>query len=264
MRIAIAGISGRMGQILVQTILKSNFPLEFSVALDQSESPLIGKDAGYYFGRNTGIITTDDLNSLAMADCLIDFTHPDGTLKHLDACVRHNTNIVIGTTGFSKNDRNIINATSKKIAIVFAPNMSIGVNAFFKLIDIASKMLGSEYDVEISESHHRNKIDAPSGTALEIGRIIASARNLSLADVATWERYGNIGKRKPETIGFSIIRGGDSIGKHTVYFFGTGEQIEITHYSNNRSTYAEGSIRAAFFLNDKTNGIYDMQAVLNL
>ncbi|AZY50058.1 4-hydroxy-tetrahydrodipicolinate reductase [Bordetella avium] len=261
MRIAIAGASGRMGHMLVEALLDAE-GAELSVALDRKGSAAIGQDAGAFLGRDTGVIITDDLNALANADCLIDFTRPEGTLEHLQACVRYGTRIVIGTTGFDDAGRAAIEVAAQKIAVVFAPNMSVGVNATLKLLDMAARILNSGYDVEVFEAHHRNKVDAPSGTALAMGEAVASAWDVALPDVATWARHGETGPRKPGTIGFSVMRGGDLVGEHTVYFCGPGERIEITHRSSNRATYAQGAVRAAKFLADKHNGLYDMQAVL--
>ncbi|AUA54637.1 Dihydrodipicolinate reductase [Achromobacter spanius] len=263
MRIAIAGASGRMGQMLIDAILKST-DLQLTVALDRKGSTALGQDAGAPLGQQTGVLITDDLDALANADCLIDFTRPEGTLEHLQACVKHGTRAVIGTTGFDDNGRAAIEVAAQKIAIVFAPNMSVGVNATLKLLDMAARILNSGYDVEVFEAHHRNKVDAPSGTALKMGETIASAWDVALPDVATWSRHGDTGVRKPGTIGFSVLRGGDIVGDHTVSFCGIGERIEITHRSGSRATYAEGALRAARFLEDKHNGLYDMQSVLGL
>ncbi|MDH0735949.1 4-hydroxy-tetrahydrodipicolinate reductase [Achromobacter spanius] len=263
MRIAIAGASGRMGQMLIDAILKSS-DLQLTVALDRKGSTSLGQDAGAPLGQQTGVLVTDDLDALANADCLIDFTRPEGTLEHLQACVKHGTRAVIGTTGFDDNGRAAIEVAAQKIAIVFAPNMSVGVNATLKLLDMAARILNSGYDVEVFEAHHRNKVDAPSGTALKMGETIASAWDVALPDVATWSRHGDTGVRKPGTIGFSVLRGGDIVGDHTVSFCGIGERIEITHRSGSRATYAEGALRAARFLEDKHNGLYDMQSVLGL
>ncbi|MGE8616945.1 MAG: 4-hydroxy-tetrahydrodipicolinate reductase [Achromobacter spanius] len=263
MRIAIAGASGRMGQMLIDAILKST-DLKLTVALDRKGSTALGQDAGAPLGQQTGVLITDDLDALANADCLIDFTRPEGTLEHLQACVKHGTRAVIGTTGFDDNGRAAIEVAAQKIAIVFAPNMSVGVNATLKLLDMAARILNSGYDVEVFEAHHRNKVDAPSGTALKMGETIASAWDVALPDVATWSRHGDTGVRKPGTIGFSVLRGGDIVGDHTVSFCGIGERIEITHRSGSRATYAEGALRAARFLEDKHNGLYDMQSVLGL
>ncbi|GAB1577944.1 4-hydroxy-tetrahydrodipicolinate reductase [Bordetella petrii] len=263
MRIAIAGASGRMGRMLIEAVL--NAPdLELAVALDRSGSDALGQDAGAFLGRDTGVAITDRLDALADADCLVDFTRPEATAAHLQACVRHGTRMVIGTTGFDDNGRAAIEVAAQKIAIVFAPNMSVGVNATLKLLDVAARILNSGYDVEVFEAHHRNKVDAPSGTALKMGETIASAWNVALPDVATWTRHGDTGVRKPGTIGFSVVRGGDIVGDHTVYFCGTGERIEITHRSGSRTTYAQGALRAARFLGGQRNGLFDMQAVLGL
>lgn len=261
MRIAIAGASGRMGQMLVESVLGAD-GLQLTVALDRAGSASLGQDAGAFLGRDTGVKITDDLAALAQADCLIDFTRPEGTLDHLAACVQHGTNIVIGTTGFDDHGRAAIDVAAQKIAVVFAPNMSVGVNATLKLLDMAARLLNSGYDVEVFEAHHRNKIDAPSGTALKMGEVVASAWDVALPDVATWTRHGDTGVRKPGTIGFSVVRGGDIVGDHTVYFCGPGERIEITHRSSSRVTYAQGAVRAARFLDGKHHGLYDMQAVL--
>ncbi len=263
MRIAIAGASGRMGHMLIEAVLNAE-GVELAVALDRKGAPSLGQDAGAFLGRDTGVLITDDLDSLSRADCLIDFTRPEGTLEHLQACLRHGTRMVIGTTGFDDAGRAAIEVAAQKIAVVFAPNMSVGVNATLKLLDMAARILNSGYDVEVFEAHHRNKVDAPSGTALAMGEAVASAWNVALPDVATWTRHGETGPRKPGTIGFSVVRGGDIVGDHTVYFCGTGERIEITHRSSSRATYAEGAVRAAKFLDGKHNGLYDMQAVLGL
>lgn len=263
MRIAIAGASGRMGQMLIEAVLDTE-GVELAVALDRKDSPSLGRDAGALLGRETGVTITDDLDALAQADCLIDFTRPEGTLAHLQACVRHGTRIVIGTTGFDDAGRAAIDVAAQKIAVVFAPNMSVGVNATLKILDLAARILNSGYDVEVFEAHHRNKVDAPSGTALAMGETIASAWDVALPDVATWARHGETGPRESGTIGFSVVRGGDIVGDHTVYFCGPGERIEITHRSSSRATYAQGAVRAAQFLGDKRHGLFDMQAVLGL
>ncbi|MFC4278376.1 4-hydroxy-tetrahydrodipicolinate reductase [Achromobacter aloeverae] len=263
MRIAIAGAGGRMGRMLVEAVL--NTPgMVLAVALGRPGSADLGADAGAFLGRDTGVRVTDDLDALAQADCLIDFTRPEGTLVHLEACVRHKVKMVIGTTGFDDAGRAAIQRASQDIAIVFAPNMSIGVNATLKVLDLAARILNSGYDVEIFEAHHRNKVDAPSGTALKMGETVAQAWGVDLPDVATWTRHGETGVREPGTIGFSVVRGGDIVGDHTVYFCGPGERVEITHRSSSRATYAQGSVRAAAFLADKASGLYDMPAVLGL
>lgn len=263
MRIAIAGAGGRMGRMLIEAVL--NTPdLTLTVALDRADSPDVGQDAGAFLGRETGVTITDRLEALADADCLIDFTRPEATLAHLQACVQHGTRIVIGTTGFDDAGRAAIAVAAQKIGIVFAPNMSVGVNATLKLLDVAARILNSGYDVEVFEAHHRNKVDAPSGTALKMGETVASAWDVALPDVATWTRHGDTGVRQPGTIGFSVVRGGDIVGDHTVYFCGEGERIEITHRSSSRATYAQGALRAAQFLQNQPHGLFDMQAVLGL
>ncbi len=261
MRIAVAGAEGRMGRMLIEAVLDTA-DLCLTVALDRPGAASIGQDAGAFLGRDTGVRVTDDLDALAEADCLIDFTRPEGTLAHLKACVRHGVKAVIGTTGFDAAGRQAIRAASQKTAIVFAPNMSVGVNATLKLLDMAARLLNSGYDVEVFEAHHRNKVDAPSGTALAMGEAVAHAWGVSLDDVADWARHGNTGVRQAGHIGFSVVRGGDIVGDHTVYFCGTGERIEITHRSSSRATYAQGSLRAARYLARKEFGLFDMQDVL--
>jgi len=263
MRIAIAGASGRMGRMLIEAVVRDP-ALTLAVALDHAGSTAIGQDAAAFTGTPSGVTISDDIAQLAQADCLIDFTRPEGTLAHLRACVTHNTNIVIGTTGFDEVGRAAIETAAQQIAVVFAPNMSVGVNATLKLLDLAARMLNSGFDVEVFEAHHRNKVDAPSGTALKMGETVAQAWNVALPDVATWSREGETGVREPGTIGFSVVRGGDIVGEHTVYFCGNGERIEITHRSSSRATYAEGSLRAARFLEGKQTGLFDMQAVLGI
>lgn len=261
MRIAIAGADGRMGRMLVEAVLQSP-DLKLAVALDRAGSPAIGQDAGAFLGIRTGVAIEDNLDALANADCLIDFTRPEGTLAHLQACVRHGTKCVIGTTGFNEQGKQAIQAASQDIAIVFAPNMSVGVNATLRLLDMAARLLNSGYDVEVFEAHHRNKVDAPSGTALAMGETVAAAWGKKLDDIADWARHGETGAREDGKIGFSVLRGGDIVGDHTVYFCGTGERIEITHRSSSRATYAQGSLRAARYLARKEFGLFDMQDVL--
>lgn len=261
MRIAIAGADGRMGQMLIEAVTDST-DLKLTVALGRTATSVIGQDAGAFLGRKTGVVVTDNLDALAQADCLIDFTRPEGTLTHLNACIKHGAKCVIGTTGFSDSEKQAIHAASQKIAIVFAPNMSVGVNVTLKLLDMAAKLLNNGYDVEIFEAHHRNKVDAPSGTALAMGQTIASAWGKDLDDIADWARHGETGVRETGHIGFSVMRGGDIVGDHTAFFCGTGERIEISHRSNSRATYAQGSLRAARYLSRKQTGLFDMQDVL--
>src|SRR5690554_6259361 len=261
MKIAIAGADGRMGRMLIEAVLQST-DLQLAVALDRAGSPAIGHDAGAFLGRDTGVLITDNLNALADADCLIDFTRPEGTLAHLQACVQHNTKCVIGTTGFSAEGKEAIRAAGQKVAIVFAPNMSVGVNATLRLLDMAARLLNEGYDAEVFEAHHRHKVDAPSGTALAMGEAVAHAWGKELNDIADWARHGETGARETGRIGFSVMRGGDIVGDHTVFFCGTGERIEISHRSSSRTTYAQGSSRAARYLARKEFGLFDMQDVL--
>ena len=204
------------------------------------------------------------MQALQDADVLIDFTRPEGTLAHLAVCRRLGVNLVIGTTGFTDAQKADIAAAAQDIAIVMAPNMSVGVNVTFKLLEMAAKALATGYDIEVIEAHHRHKVDAPSGTALKMGEVIADALGRSLKDCAVYERYGHTGERDPSTIGFSTIRGGDIVGDHTVLFAGTGERIEISHKSSSRAGYAQGSLHAARFLAGKRSGLFDMFDVLGL
>lgn len=261
MRIAIAGASGRMGRMLIQAVLDSA-DLTLAAALDRPGSDTIGQDAGAFLGTVTGVSITDDLQALADTDCLIDFTRPEGTLAHLEICAAHGVKCVIGTTGFDAQGKQAIRAAAQRTAIVFAPNMSVGVNATLKLLDMAARLLNDGYDVEVFEAHHRNKVDAPSGTALAMGEAVAHAWGVPLDEVADWARHGHTGVREAGHIGFSVLRGGDIVGDHTVYFCGTGERIEITHRSSSRATYAQGSLRAARYLARREFGLFDMQDVL--
>ncbi|WP_353157384.1 4-hydroxy-tetrahydrodipicolinate reductase, partial [Herminiimonas fonticola] len=210
------------------------------------------------------LIESDLAKGLADAGFLIDFTRPEGTLKHLEYCAAHGIKMIIGTTGFDAAGKAAIEAAAKKTAIMFAPNMSVGVNVTMKLLEMAAKNFSEGYDIEIIEAHHRNKVDAPSGTAIKMGEVIAGALGKELNDVAVWAREGVTGARDPSSIGFATVRGGDIIGDHTVLFAGDGERIEISHKSSSRVSYAHGSLRAARFLADKKSGLYDMQDVLGL
>jgi 4-hydroxy-tetrahydrodipicolinate reductase len=254
MKIAIAGSSGRMGRTLIEAVLKDG-ELRLAVALEQAGSAFLGKDAGELVGSPCGVVITADFESaLAGADCLIDFTRPAGTLAHLAACRRHGVAMVIGTTGMEAGQRQLIAEAARDIPIVFAPNMAVGVNLVFKLLDTAARVLSQGYDIEVIEAHHRHKVDAPSGTALRMGEVVA----------AVYGREGVTGERDPSTIGFATVRGGDIVGDHTVLFAGTGERVEITHKAASRMPYALGSLRAARFLEGRKNGLFDMQDVLGL
>ena len=261
-RYAIAGSAGRMGRMLIEAVLKSEDGV-LAAALEQADSAFIGKDAGELVGSACGVKITADLGALAACDVLIDFTRPEGTLEHLKACQQHKTGIIIGTTGFDASGKAAIESAAKNIPVVFAPNMAVGVNAVFKLLDVAARILNEGYDIEVIEAHHRHKVDAPSGTALRMGEVVAKAAGLSLDD-AVYGREGHTGERPAKEIGFSTIRGGDIVGDHTVLFAGLGERIEITHKSASRMPYASGSLRAARFMRDKQNGLFDMQDVLGL
>jgi 4-hydroxy-tetrahydrodipicolinate reductase len=264
LNIAVAGASGRMGRMLIEAI--RNAPdATLSGALDVPAAPGLGSDAAAFLGKPAGVTIESDLaKGLKDTQYLIDFTRPEGTLKHLEYCAAHGIKVIIGTTGFDEAGKAAIAEASKKIAIVFAPNMSVGVNVTMKLLEMAAKSFSEGYDIEIIETHHRHKVDAPSGTALKMGEVIADALGRDLKEVGVYAREGVTGEREPSTIGFSTIRGGDIVGDHTVLFAGIGERIEITHKSASRVTYAHGSLRAARFLADKTHGLYDMQDVLGL
>jgi len=263
-RIAVAGASGRMGRMLIEGIL-ADADFALAGALDAPGSALVGHDAGEFLGHSTGILITDDLEAgLANAEVLIDFTRPEGSLRHLQACAANGVRLVIGTTGFDDAGKAAIAAAGAHTGIVFAPNMSVGVNAVFKLLEVAAAIFNTGFDIEIIEAHHRHKVDAPSGTALKMGEVVAQALGRELDKVAIYGREGVTGERDPSTIGFSTIRGGDIVGDHTVLFAGTGERIEITHRSSSRATYVQGSLRAARFLAGRERGLYDMQDVLGL
>jgi 4-hydroxy-tetrahydrodipicolinate reductase len=264
LRIAVAGACGRMGRMLIEAVLAAP-DCQLSGALDAPGSPALGQDAGAYAGHRTGVTITSDLAAgLAGAQVLIDFTRPEGTLAHLAACQPLGVRAVIGTTGFSPEQKADIGALAQRTAVVMAPNMSVGVNVVLKLLDQAARALSQGYDIEIIEAHHRHKVDAPSGTALAMGEVVAHALGRQLADCAVYSREGVTGERDPSTIGFATIRGGDIVGDHTVLFAGTGERIEITHKSSSRATYAQGSLRAVRFLSGKTTGLFDMFDVLGL
>jgi 4-hydroxy-tetrahydrodipicolinate reductase len=242
LRVAVAGSSGRMGQMLIETVQAA------------ADCTLTG----------TLDLGTDIRAGLAQAQVLIDFTRPEGTLAQLAVCRELGIKVVIGTTGFSDVEKAQIAEYARHIAIVMAPNMSVGVNVVLKLLDMAARALAEDYDIEIVEAHHRHKVDAPSGTALKMGEVLATARGRELRDCAVYGREGVTGERGPGTIGFATVRGGDIVGDHTVMFCGTGERIEITHRSASRATYAQGSLRAARFLADKPHGLFGMEHVLGL
>ena len=264
LRVAVAGASGRMGRMLIEA-LRASEDMVLAGALDVAASPAIGSDATAFLGHASGVAITADLRTgLKNADVLIDFTRPEGTLAHLALCSELGVKAVIGTTGFTDAQKIEIAACAQRTAIVMAPNMSVGVNVTLKLLQMAAKAMATGYDIEIVEAHHRHKVDAPSGTALKMGEVIADALGRDLKDCAVYAREGVTGERDPSSIGFATIRGGDIVGDHTVLFAGIGERIEITHKSSSRSTYAQGSLRAVRFLTGRATGMFDMFDVLGL
>ena len=262
--IAIAGASGRMGQMLIEAIQAAD-DCQLGGALDQAGSPALGLEAGAHTGHPSGVrITADIWQGLGGCQVLIDFTRPEGTLEHLRVCRELGVSLVIGTTGFNAAQKAEIAAAAQDIAIVMAPNMSVGVNVTLKLLDMAARAMATGYDIEIIEAHHRHKVDAPSGTALKMGEVIADSLGRDLQEWAVYAREGVTGERDPSSIGFATIRGGDIVGDHTVLFAGIGERIEISHKSSSRVSYAQGSLRAARFLAGRKTGLFDMFDVLNL
>jgi 4-hydroxy-tetrahydrodipicolinate reductase len=264
LKIAVAGASGRMGRMLIEAIQQAD-DMILAGALDMPGSPSLGSDAAAFLGTPANVAIESELErGLAGVDLLIDFTRPEGTVKHAQYCAAHGIKMVIGTTGLEAEHKQVIAAAAQDTAIMFSPNMSVGVNVTLKLLEMAAKSFTEGYDIEIIEAHHRHKVDAPSGTALKMGEVIADAIGRKLDDVAVYAREGITGPRDPSSIGFAAIRGGDIVGDHTVLFAGIGERIEISHKSSSRVTYAHGSLRAARYLADKTTGLYDMQDVLGL
>ena len=263
-KVAIAGAGGRMGRALLDAAT-STPGVKLTAALDIPGSQWAGRDAGDLCSLARGIVVdSDPAAALREADVLIDFTRPEGTLAHVRACRAAQRGIVIGTTGFAPAGLDEIREAARDIAIVMAPNMSIGVNVLAKLVATASRVLGPDYDAEVFEIHHKMKVDAPSGTALMLGEVAAKARGGKLADEGVFARQGVTGERKTGTVGFSVARGGDVVGDHTVFFVGPGERIELTHRSSSRATYTQGAMRAAKFLAGKAPGLYDMDDVLGL
>jgi 4-hydroxy-tetrahydrodipicolinate reductase len=261
-KISIVGASGRMGRTLIETVLAAT-DCSLVSATDRSDNASIGTDAASFLGKNTGVFISSDVeSSFKLAQTIIDFTSPKGTLEHLEICQKLGISAVIGTTGFNPQQLQHIKEFSTNIPIVLAPNMSIGVNVTLKLLEMAGKALSDGYDVEVMETHHKHKVDSPSGTAIKMGEVVANAQGKSLADCAVYERHGLIGARTSGSIGFSSVRGGDVIGDHTVLFAGAGDRVEITHKSSSRKTYAQGSLQAVRFLQNSQNGLYDMFDVL--
>ncbi len=257
-KVAIAGCGGRMGKVLLECVAQAD-DLQLHAALEHKGSPFIGNTVA------EGVKITDDIEgALKGADALIDFTRPEGTMLHLDICRKLGVGMVIGTTGLNAQQKATLGAAAQDIGIVFAPNMSVGVNLVFKLLETASRVLSEGYDIEIIEAHHRHKVDAPSGTALGMGEVVARTLGRDLEKCAVYGREGVTGERDPSTIGFATVRGGDIVGDHTVLYAGVGERIEITHKASSRATFAIGALRAARFLKANQAGMYDMQDVLSL
>lgn len=265
-KVAIAGAAGRMGRALVETVTRSDSDIEITVATVLPDDPVLGIDAGLLaVGVALGVKTIADLSAATEDfDVLIDFTSPEASLQHLAVCQRANKAMVIGTTGFSESQQQTITAGGESLPVVFAPNMSVGVNLCFNLIEQAARVLGDDVDIEISEAHHRYKKDAPSGTALKMGSIVAAALDRNLNEVAVYGRQGVGEERDRKTIGFATVRAGDIVGDHTVTFAGLGERVEITHKASSRMTFATGAVRAAKWIAGKDNGLYSMQDVLGL
>ncbi len=264
-RIAIVGAAGRMGRNLIQAVYDAE-GMELGAAIERPDSSLLGADAGELAGLGKlGVALTDDLKqAVDQFDVLIDFTVPAATMQHVAICREANKAIVIGTTGLSEAEKEVLQQASADIGIMFAPNMSVGVNLCFKLLDIAARVLGDSVDIEVIEAHHRHKVDAPSGTALRMGEVVADALGRDLSECAVYGRQGITGERDRKTIGFETIRAGDVVGDHTVLFAATGERVEITHKASSRMTFANGAVRASGWIMQKGAGLYDMQDVLGL
>jgi 4-hydroxy-tetrahydrodipicolinate reductase len=262
-RVGIAGAGGRMGRALLEAAAAEGVAI--GAALDVAASPWIGRDAGELAAGAKGVTIGADVSAaLAHCEVLIDFTRPEGTLAHLAACRAAKRALVIGTTGFDEAGLATIHAAARETPVVMAPNMSVGVNVALKLVELASRALGPGYDVEVFEMHHKLKVDAPSGTALKLGEVAAAARGTTLAKDGLFARHGVTGERVAGKIGFSVARGGDVVGDHTVFFAGAGERIEITHRATSRTNFAQGALRAARFLEGRPAGLYGMGDVLGL
>ncbi len=264
-KIGLVGVSGRMGLSLIKAAALAE-QAELTAAVSRPESLAVGKDAGELAGISAlGLPVGTDLAAIAgQFDVLIDFTRPDASMSYIDICRRAGKKVVIGTTGYSEQQKATIAEAAKEIPIVLAPNFSVGVNLSLKLLEMAAKVMGDYTDIEIIEAHHRHKIDAPSGTALRMGEVVAATLGRDLKECAIYGREGETGARDRKTIGFSTIRAGDIVGEHTVMFADEGERVEITHKATSRMTFANGAVRAAIWLEDKAAGLYDMQDVLGL
>lgn len=264
-RIAVVGAAGRMGKTLIEAIQLAD-GASLTAAIDRPDSSLIGADVGELAGQGKlGVLLVGNLADVAdQFDVLIDFTHPTVTVKNLEVCRKAGKAMVIGTTGFSVEEKQLLADAAKEIPIVFAANFSVGVNLCLKLLDTAARVLGDDVDIEILEAHHRHKVDAPSGTAVRMGEVVAKALGRDLHKVAVYGREGQTGARERETIGFATVRAGDVVGDHTVLFAADGERVEITHKASSRMTFARGAVRSALWLDSKAAGLYDMQDVLDL
>ena len=264
-RVAVAGAAGRMGKTLVEAINQAD-DLKLGAAFEHPDSQAVGQDVGELsgIGANGVLVTGDVTDVLADFDVVIDFTVPQATCALAEVCRANGKAMVIGTTGFTDEALAELQAAQTDIALFMAPNMSVGVNLTFKLIEMAARALGDDVDVEVLEAHHRHKIDAPSGTAVRMGEILADALDRDLTTDAIYGRQGITGARERKTIGFSTMRGGDSVGEHTVMFAGEGERIEITHRAQSRMNFAQGALRAVRFVHEQEPGLYDMQKLLNL
>ncbi len=264
-KIALVGVSGRMGVCLVKAATLSD-QAELTVAVSRTESLALGKDAGELAGiSRLGLPVGDDLAAVVDEfDVLIDFTRPESSLEYIEICRRAGKKVVIGTTGYTDSQKTAIAEIAKEIPIVIAPNFSVGVNLSLKLLEMTAKVMGDYTDIEVIEAHHRHKVDAPSGTALRMGEVVAATLGRDLKDCAIYGREGDTGARDRKTIGFSTIRAGDIVGEHTVMFADEGERVEITHKATSRMTFANGAVRAAIWLEGKAAGLYDMQDVLGL
>jgi 4-hydroxy-tetrahydrodipicolinate reductase len=264
-RVAVVGAAGRMGKTLIQAVQAAD-GMQLSAATEQPDSTLVGVDAGELAGvGKLGVLISHSLTKVIDDfDVVIDFTGPVATMVHLDVCRQHGKSMVIGTTGLNEEQKAAIDAAAADISIVFAPNMSVGVNLCFRLLELAARVMGDDADIEIIEAHHRHKVDAPSGTALRMGEVIADTLERDLKEVAVYGREGQTGARDPKTIGFETIRAGDVVGEHSVWFATEGERVEITHKASSRMTFASGAVRATRWLSGQDKGRFDMQDVLGL
>lgn len=265
-RVGITGAAGRMGRTLIEAIGLAGDELLLAGAIEQPESSLVGADSGELAGQGkNGVVVAGSLEAVvADIDVLIDFTVPAATTSNVQVCAEHGVAIVVGTTGFTAGQQGVIDAAAERIAVCKASNFSTGVNLCFKLLDMAARVLGDDVDIEVYEAHHRHKIDAPSGTALSMGEVVADALGRDLEKVAVYGREGQTGARDRDTIGFATVRAGDIVGDHTVTFAAEGERVEITHKASSRMSFARGAVRAAGWLKDQPAGLYDMQDVLGL